>query len=243
MGDYFEDIKKAYREANLLLGDIIKVTPSSKVVGDLAQFMVQNKLTAKEVEERAEDLSFPKSVVEFLQGAIGTPYGGFPEPFRSRVLKDMPRIEGRPGATMPAFDFDGLQKSLLESHPHASDRDVVSAALYPKVTEDYLRFEEQFGPVDKLPTRIFLVGPKVGEEFEVTIGRGKTLHIKTLAMAEDLTKNGEREVFFELNGQLRSVLIPDKEASKDMHIHPKANKANKFEVPAPMPGEVIGKIN
>lgn len=85
LGDFFEDVKKAYREANLLLGDLVKVTPSSKVVGDLAQFLVQNKLTIKEVEERAEELSFPKSVVEFLQGAIGHPYGGFPEPFRSKV--------------------------------------------------------------------------------------------------------------------------------------------------------------
>lgn len=239
LGDYFEDIKKAYAEANLLLGDIIKVTPSSKVVGDLAQFMVQNKLTAKQVEERAEDLSFPKSVVEFLQGAIGTPHGGFPEPFRSKVLKDMPRIEGRPGENLPSLDLGKLKTDLYEKHPQINDRDVISSALYPKVTDDYLSFREKYGPVDKLPTRIFLVGPKVGEEFEVTIDRGKTLHIKTLAMAEDLTKNGEREVFFELNGQLRSVLVPDMEASKDMVIHPKANKSNKSEVGAPMPGEVI----
>lgn len=240
LGDYFEDIKNAYKEANLLLGDLIKVTPSSKVVGDLAQFMVQNKLSAKEVEDRAEDLSFPKSVVEFLQGAIGTPHGGFPEPFRSKVLKDMPRIEGRPGESLADLDFNTLTTQLSEKHPHVTEKDVISASLYPKVTEDFLTFRDEFGPVDKLPTRIFLVGPKVGEEFEVSIDRGKTLHIKTLAMAEDLTKNGEREVFFELNGQLRSVLIPDKEASKDMQIHPKANKTDKSEVGAPMPGEVIG---
>lgn len=239
LGDYFEDIKKAYREANMLLGDIIKVTPSSKVVGDFAQFMVQNELTADQILERAEELSFPKSVVEFLQGAIGIPYQGFPEPLRSKVLKDMPRIEGRPGATMPPLDFGKLKSDILESHPHATDRDVMSAALYPKVTDDYLTFREEFGPVDKLDTRIFLVGPKVGEEFEVTIEKGKTLGIKTLAMAEDLTPNGEKEVFFELNGQLRSVLIRDKEASKELHIHPKAMKGNKNEVGAPMPGEVI----
>lgn len=124
LGDFFEDVKKAYREANLLLGDIIKVTPSSKVVGDLAQFMVQNKLTAAQVEERAEELSFPKSVIEFLQGSIGTPYGGFPEPFRSRVLKDMPRINGRPGELLPPLDFKQLKSDLKESHPHVTDRDV-----------------------------------------------------------------------------------------------------------------------
>ncbi|KAL7019267.1 hypothetical protein ACKWTF_011054 [Chironomus riparius] len=239
LGDFFEDVKKAYREANLLLGDIIKVTPSSKVVGDLAQFMVQNHLTAQQVEERAEELSFPKSVVEFLQGAIGIPHGGFKEPFRSRVLKDMPRVEGRPGESLPPLDFDALKKEVLESHPHANDRDVMSAALYPQVTNDFLTFREDYGPVDKLDTRMFLTGPKVGEEFEVTIDKGKTLHIKTLAMAEDLTANGEKEVFFELNGQLRSVLIRDKEAAKEMHIHPKATKGNKNEVGAPMPGSVI----
>ena len=239
LGDFFEDVKKAYREANILLGDIIKVTPSSKVVGDLAQFMVQNHLTADQVMERAEELSFPKSVVEFLQGAIGIPYGGFPEPFRSRVLKDMPRVEGRPGASLPDLDMKSLKAEILESHPHATDRDVMSAALYPQVTDDFMTFRETYGPVDKLDTRIFLTGPKVGEEFEVTIEKGKTLHIKTLAMAEDLTANGEKEVFFELNGQLRSVLIRDKEAVKELHIHPKANKGNKTEIGAPMPGQVI----
>lgn len=239
LGDFFEDVKKAYREANLLLGDIIKVTPSSKVVGDLAQFMVQNKLTAAEVEARAEDLSFPKSVVEFLQGAIGEPHGGFPEPFRSRVLKDMPRVQGRPGASLPPLDLDALGADLRTRFPHASERDVMSAALYPQVTEDFLRFQKQFGPVDKLDTRVFLTGPKVGEEFEVAIERGKTLGIKTLAVAEDLTPAGEREVFFELNGQLRSVFIRDKEAVKELHVHPKAQKGVKGHVGAPMPGSVV----
>lgn len=239
LGDFFEDVKKAYREANLLLGDIIKVTPSSKVVGDLAQFMVQNKLTADQVREKAEELSFPKSVVEFLQGSIGEPYQGFPEPFRSKVLKDMPRVEGRPGQSLPPFDFNKLKTDLSDRFSDVTDKDVMSAAMYPQVTEEYLTFREQFGPVDKLDTRIFLVGPKVGEEFEVTIEKGKTLGIKTLALAEDLTPNGEKEVFFELNGQLRSVFIRDKEASKEMHIHPKASKSDKNQVGAPMPGSVM----
>ncbi|XP_031784237.1 pyruvate carboxylase, mitochondrial isoform X3 [Nasonia vitripennis] len=239
LGEFFEDVKKAYREANLLLGDIIKVTPSSKVVGDLAQFMVQNKLKPADVLEKAEELSFPKSVVEFLQGAIGEPYQGFPEPFRSKVLKDMPRINGRPGESLPPLDFAALKARLQESHPRITDKDVMSAALYPEVTQDYLTFHDAFGPVDKLDTRIFLIGPKVGEEFEVTIEKGKTLGIKTLAMAEDLTPNGEREVFFEMNGQLRSVFIKDKEAIKELHIHPKASKNDKNQIGAPMPGTVI----
>lgn len=126
----------------------------------------------------------------------------------------MPRVQGRPGASLAPLDFDALKKKLKESHPHVSEKDVMSAALYPKVTDDYLDFKEKFGPVDKLETRVFLTGPKVGEVFDVTIEKGKTLGIKTLAVAEDLTKNGEREVFFEMNGQLRSVFIKDKEAVK-----------------------------
>ncbi|XP_011312830.1 pyruvate carboxylase, mitochondrial [Fopius arisanus] len=239
LGEFFEDVKKAYREANILLGDIIKVTPSSKVVGDFAQFMVQNKLTSKDVLDKSEELSFPKSVVEFLQGAIGEPHGGFPEPLRSNVLKDMPRVKGRPGKSLAPLDFGKLEKKLRETHPTISEKDVMSAALYPEVTDNYLSFREQFGPVDKLETRIFLTGPKVGEEFDITIEKGKTLGIKTLAMAEDLTPNGEREVFFEMNGQLRSVFIKDKEAVKELHVHPKADKSNKNQVGAPMPGTVI----
>lgn len=239
MEEFFEDVKKAYSEANILLGDIIKVTPSSKVVGDLAQFMVQNKLSAKDVEEKAEELSLPKSVVEYLQGHIGQPYGGFPEPLRSKVLRDMPRIDGRPGTTLAPLDFDKLKKDLEVDFHDVKDRDVMSAALYPQVTKDYLGFREKFGPVDKLDTRIFLTGPKVGEEFEVTIEKGKTLGIKTLAMAEDMTESGDREVFFELNGTLRSVFIKDKEASKEIEVHPKANKSDSKQVGAPMPGTVI----
>ncbi|KQS70326.1 pyruvate carboxylase, mitochondrial isoform X2 [Drosophila erecta] len=239
LGDFFEDVKKAYREANLLLGDIIKVTPSSKVVGDLAQFMVQNDLTADKVLERAEELSFPKSVVEYLQGSIGIPHGGFPEPLRSRVLKDMPRIEGRPGAELQDLDFDKLKTELQESHSGITNRDVMSAALYPQVTNDFLNFRDKYGPVDKLDTRIFLTGPNVGEEFDVPLERGKTLSVKALAVSADLKPNGIREVFFELNGQLRAVHILDKEAVKEIHVHPKANKSNKSEVGAPMPGTVI----
>ncbi len=148
----------------------------------------------------------------------------------------MPRIEGRPGAGLPPLDFEKLKEEILESHPNATFRDVMSAALYPEITNDFLTMRETYGPIDKLDTRIFLVGPKIGEDFEVTIEKGKRLYIKALAKAEDLTRSGEREVFFQMNGQLRSVLIHDKSASKKIHVHPKAHKGNKNEVGAPMPG-------
>ncbi|KAF5920840.1 hypothetical protein HPG69_006151 [Diceros bicornis minor] len=184
LGSKFKEVKKAYVEANQMLGDLIKVTPSSKIVGDLAQFMVQNGLSRAEAEAQAEELSFPRSVVEFLQGYIGIPHGGFPEPFRSK-------------------DFTAT-----------------------------------FGPLDSLNTRLFLQGPKIAEEFEVELERGKTLHIKALAVS-DLNRAGQRQVFFELNGQLRCILVKDTQAMKEMHFHPKALKDVKGQIGAPMPGKVI----
>uniref|UniRef100_A0A8C7KR63 Pyruvate carboxylase n=1 Tax=Oncorhynchus kisutch TaxID=8019 RepID=A0A8C7KR63_ONCKI len=239
LGHKFKEVKKSYTEANKLLGDLIKVTPSSKIVGDLAQFMVQNSLTRAEVEERADELSFPLSVVEFLQGHIGIPHGGFPEPFRSKVLKNMPRVEGRPGASLPSMDFQALEKQLRETHgDDITPEDVMSAAMYPKVFQEFKEFTHQFGPVDCLNTRLFLDGPKIAEEFEVELERGKTLHIKALALG-DLNKAGQREVFFELNGALRSVLVKDTVAMKEMHFHPKALKDVRGQVGAPMPGKVV----
>ncbi|XP_044737041.1 pyruvate carboxylase, mitochondrial isoform X2 [Chrysoperla carnea] len=240
LGEQFEQVKKAYIDANQILGDIIKVTPSSKVVGDLAQFLVQNKLTREECEERAEELSFPKSVVEFLQGHIGQPVGGFPEPFRSKVLKNMPRMEGRPGASLPPLDFDALKTSLqTDTNRSISDYDVMSAALYPQVTKDYLGFRERFGPVKDLETRIFLVGPKIGEEFNIEIEKGKSLVVRHLATADETTKEGDRKVFFELNGQLRTIYVRDASAKKTVEVHPRAEKGNEKHLGAPMPGTVL----
>jgi pyruvate carboxylase len=134
LGDQFELIKEKYAEANELLGDLVKVTPSSKMVGDLAQFMVQNKLSKEDVLEQAADLSFPSSVVEFLQGQIGQPHGGFPEKFRDDVLKDLPRVRGRPGEDMEDLDLAALKEKLGEKFGTTiSEVDVMSAALYPKV--------------------------------------------------------------------------------------------------------------
>ncbi|XP_033465025.1 pyruvate carboxylase, mitochondrial [Epinephelus lanceolatus] len=239
LGNKFKEVKKAYTEANKLLGDLIKVTPSSKIVGDLAQFMVQNNLTRAEVEESADELSFPLSVVEFLQGYIGIPHGGFPEPLRSKVLKSLPRIEGRPGASLPPMDFKTLEEGLRAAHgDDITPEDVMSAAMYPKVFQEFKEFTANFGPVDCLNTRLFLDGPKIAEEFEVELERGKILHIKALALG-DLNKAGQREVFFELNGQLRSVLVKDTVAMKEMKFHPKAQKSIKGQVGAPMPGKVL----
>jgi len=242
LGDQFEQVKKRYKDANEILGDIVKVTPSSKVVGDLAQFMVQHNLSKQDVLDKASELSFPNSVVEYLQGQIGQPYGGFPEPFRSDVLKEhIPRIEGRPGEEMAPLDFEALEAKLKKVHgSEISECDVMSAALYPKVAEDFFKFRSNYGPVDKLNTRHFLVGPKVTERFDVEIEQGKILNLLTLAQSKVNPETGERQVFFELNGQARSVMVVDNAVAKESTtIRNKAEEGNDAQVGAPMKGEVV----
>uniref|UniRef100_H2YA21 Pyruvate carboxylase n=1 Tax=Ciona savignyi TaxID=51511 RepID=H2YA21_CIOSA len=246
LGNQFFKIKDKYIEANKLFGDLVKVTPSSKVVGDMAQFMVQNDLSADDVLERADELSLPQSVIDMMKGLIGYPPGGFPEPLRSKViLRGESPIEGRPGASMPPVDFDSLKQELVEEHGNSiTEEDVMSAAMYPKVfggyvTGDFLRHHAQYGPVDKLDTPRFLIGPKIADEFKVTLEPGKTLHIKPLAIGDLKPETGEREVFMELNGQIRTILVKDKEAMKEMQFHPKATPGVKGSVGCPMPGDIL----
>ncbi|CAJ0577237.1 unnamed protein product, partial [Mesorhabditis spiculigera] len=239
LGDKFDDVKRMYREANLALGDIIKVTPSSKIVGDLAQFMVQNNLTRETLVDRADELSFPKSVVEFMQGYVGQPPYGFPEPLRTKVLRGKPKIDGRGGENMAPMDLEKAKKDLEEQHGRKlRDVDVMSWAMFPKVFDDFEQFRQRYGPVDKLPTRIFLTGLDIAEEADVEIETGKTLAIQLLAEGK-LNKKGEREVFFDLNGQMRSIFVQDKEASKELIVRPRALAGVKGSIGAPMPGEVL----
>lgn len=239
LGSQFEEVKKKYTEANQILGDIIKVTPSSKIVGDLAQFMVQNKLSTKDVYEQAESLSFPSSVVEYMQGLIGQPPGGFPEPLRSQIVKEKTKYEDRPGKAMEPLDFAKVKEDLIAKFgPIVEDCDVMSYVMFPKVLEEFLEFKTKFGPVDTLDTRVFFVGPNIAESLDIPIEKGKHLHVKVLAIG-DLKSNGEREVFFELNGQLRSLFVKDKSAEKDLKSHPKADMNVTGSVGAPMPGNVL----
>jgi len=240
LGDRFEEVKQKYVEANELLGDLIKVTPSSKVVGDLAQFMVQNKLSKAEVLEKAEDLNFPTSVVEYMQGLIGPPPFGYPEPLRSKMLKGKQRYDDEPVMNaLEPVDFEKLRAELTKTHGSIKEVDVISASLYPKETDEYLKFRNTYGPVEKLDTRVFFVGPKVAEDLAVEIESGKTLYIKPLAISELNSKTGEREVFFELNGQLRSIFVKDNSASDKIRAHPKATKGWPGSVGSPMPGNVL----
>eukprot|EP00111_Clytia_hemisphaerica_P011981 TCONS_00035219-protein len=239
LNEQFDEVKQKYIEANNLLGNIVKVTPTSKIVGDLAQFMTQNKLSEADVINRAEDLDFPNSVVEFFEGQIGQPYGGFPEPLRTKVLKGRPSLDERAGKTMEPVDFEALRKELTDDHGYEVDEcDVMSYCMYPDVFLDYAQFKEEFGPVTGLPTRAFFVGPDVGEEFEIELEQGKTLHMKIIAVG-DVTKEGNREVFCEVNGQMRTFHIEDKSETENIVRNPKAEKGVKGSVGAPMPGKVV----
>ncbi len=232
-------IKRAYAAANRLLGDLIKVTPSSKVVGDLAQFMVQNDLDEVAVAEQAETLSFPKSVIDFFVGNLGVPYGGFPEPLRTKILRGRAGVVGRPGASMPDLDFDALRMSLESDYgPRIRDVDVTSAAIYPVVFREYIEFRGRYSDVSKLPTRAYFAPLGIDEELSVEIERGKILIVRLMAVGE-LTDDGHREVYFELNGQPRSLSVADADASKEAVSRERADVGDPESIAAPMPGAVV----
>ncbi len=239
LADRWGSIKRRYAEANRLLGDVIKVTPSSKVVGDLAQFMVQNDLEEDDVRAQAATLSLPSSVVDFFEGRLGQPLGGFPEPLRTQVLRGREPIEGRPGETLAPLDLDALRKELEAEHDPfpVRDVDVMSAALYPKVWADYREHRTQFGDVSRLPTRAFLAPLKVGEEIQLDIERGKTL-VVVLESVGELDARGERTVYFQLNGQPRRVSVRDASATDVAPARERAT-AEPGSIGAPMPGSVV----
>ncbi|CAM9814610.1 unnamed protein product [Ascophyllum nodosum] len=239
-------IKRSYAAANRLLGDIIKVTPSSKVVGDMAQFMVQNDLTEEDVLNRAESLSFPGSVVEYFQGYLGIPPYGFPEPLRSKVLKGktLPNgkscFDGRPGAEMPPYDFDNEMRQLHAKYGmHVTERDLMSHAQYPSVFKDFMASRAEHGDLSILDTRTFISGMKTGQETSVEIEHGKVLFMKLVSVQEP-NEEGVRSVTFEMNGQPRVVRIKDKSIAGDVAARPKADESVIGSVGAPMPGVVVG---
>ncbi|EEP79907.1 pyruvate carboxylase [Uncinocarpus reesii 1704] len=239
LGTQWAETKKAYKQANDLLGDIVKVTPTSKVVGDLAQFMVSNKLTPDDVIARAGELDFPGSVLEFLEGLMGQPYGGFPEPLRSKALRDRRKLDSRPGLHLEPLDLAKIKADLKEKYSTATECDVASYAMYPKVYEDYRNFVAKYGDLSVLPTKYFLSRPEIGEEFSVELEQGKVLILKLLAVGPLSEQTGQREVFYEMNGEVRQVAVDDILAAVDNTSRPKADPNNSSQVGAPMSGVVV----
>lgn len=240
LGTQWKETKKAYVQANALLGDIVKVTPTSKVVGDLAQFMVSNKLSYQDVIDKARDLDFPASVLDFFQGLMGQPYGGFPEPLRSNVLRGQREpLSERPGKSLPPMDLAKIRKDLAAEYGTAGDTDVASYTQFPGVYKDYRQFLAKYGDLSMLPTRFFLAKPEINEEIYVTVEKGKVFIIKLLAVGPMSDKTGTREVYFEFNGETRPVLVDDKKANIESISRPKADTGNSDHVGAPMSGVVV----
>jgi len=236
LGDKFEAIKDMYAEVNNLFGDIVKVTPSSKVVGDMAQFLVANNLTAEDVMTRGETISFPESVQQFFMGEIGQPEGGFPQQLQKIILKDKQPLFVRPGTLTPPIDFEKEVAEFKEKF--GSDltlTDFLSYKFYPKVFEDGLAFWRTYGDVSVVPSPIFFYGMNQGEDTTIEIAKGKTLLIRLLSIGP-VDENGKRTVFFKLNGQTRNVDVQDKSIKVEQKEHRKINKSNNNEIGAPLQG-------
>ncbi|MEQ6376174.1 pyruvate carboxylase [Bacillaceae bacterium S4-13-56] len=237
--DRWDEVKSMYRRVNDLFGDIVKVTPSSKVVGDMALYMVQNNLTEDDIYDHGETLDFPNSVVEFFQGHLGQPYQGFPQEIQRIILKGRDAITTRPGELLEPVDFSELRDTLFHQlGRQVTSFDLITSALYPKVFHDYHRFTEQYGDMSVLDTPTFFFGMRLGEEIEVEIEQGKTLIVKLVSIGE-AQLDGTRIVYFELNGQAREVVIQDRSIKATVVKRPQADKNNSKHIGATMPGTVL----
>ena len=236
LGDKFDQIKKTFAVVNNMFGDIVKVTPSSKIVGDMAQFMVANDLTEKEVMEKGETLAFPESVVQFFAGEIGQPEGGFPEALQKIILKGKTALTDRPGKHLAAIDFEKELERFQETYgADLQMTDFLSYCFYPKVFEDYLKFKKDYGDPSVVPTPIFFYGMQQGADTTIEIAKGKTLLIRLLSIGQ-VDDKGHRTVFFKLNGQTRAIDILDKSVKVIRVENRKAEKGNPDHVAAPLQG-------
>ena len=235
--DKFDLIKENYRVANELMGDIVKVTPSSKVVGDLAMFMTTNGYTREDILEKGDDISFPDTVISFFKGEIGQPHGGFPEKMRKLVLKNEKGFSDRPNAHLEPVDFDKEFADFQKEYGEDRDfLDFLSFALYPKVYKDYHEFNRKYGDVWRIPTTAFFYGMKQNEEILVEIDTGKTIIIRFLNITAP-DEHGIRQVYFKLNGQNRFVEVQD----DSLKIEVKSNKkvSGEGDIGAPLQGKLI----
>ena len=246
--DRWSEVAQAYADANMMFGDIIKVTPSSKVVGDMALMMVSQKLTRAQVEDPAVDVAFPDSVVDMLKGNLGQPDGGWPPVFSTRVLKNERAFTHRPAADLQAIDLEATRTKLkgdlkvgVEDNEDEviDDEDLNGYLMYPKVFMDYRARHRLYGPVRTLPTQTFFFGMEAGEQITAEIAPGKRLEIvlQTVGATSD---TGDVKVFFELNGQPREIRIPNRNVKAKIVARPKIQDGNPAHIGAPMPGLVIG---
>jgi pyruvate carboxylase len=236
----WQEVAKAYADVNELFGNIVKVTPSSKVVGDMALFMVSNELTKEDVLDPNRDIAFPNSVVEFFRGDLGQPHGGFPAQLQKKVLKGEEPLTQRPGAVLEELDLEAERKTLEgKIKREADDYELASYLMYPAVFLDFDKHQRDFGDTWVVPTPPFFYGPNVGEEINLDIEAGKRL-IVTYQAASEPDDEGRRTIFFELNGQPRTVAVQDKARAPQGKVHVKADESDPGQIGAPMPGMIVG---
>ena len=241
LGHKFKDVKEMYKKVNEMVGDIVKVTPSSKMVGDFAIFMVQNELTPENILDKGKNLDYPDSVMTYFRGMMGQPYGGFPKDLQDMILKGEKPITKRPGELLVDEDFDAIKKHLKEKGIKPSEEDIISSALYPKVFDDYIDYIKENGEVTNIGSDVFFHGLMEGESTEISLEEGKTL-IVTLIEVGKLLENGTRNLTFEINGSRRTINIKDEtvksgDTFKEEKIY--ADPKNEKEVGSSIPGKIV----
>ena len=241
--DQWEECKDMYRKVNLLFGDVVKVTPSSKVVGDMAMFLVKNGLEPEDLfTEKGTDLAFPESVIGLARGMLGQLHGGFPERLRKVILKDQQPITHRPGELLEPADLEAeRQKAAQRIGGYVDDKALVSWLLYPNVFPELVKHRDEYSDTSVVPTPVFLYGLEPGQETTVEIEPGKTLMVRLVAIGK-IENNGTRDLIFELNGEARTITVRDQSAGQGVTQRAKADRGNPSHVGAPMPGKVL-KVN
>ncbi len=238
--DKFPEVTKMYGEVNKLFGDIVKVTPSSKVVGDMAQFLISNNYTIEDVLKKGESISFPDSVISFFKGDLGQPVGGFPKDVQKVVLKDIKPYTDRPNAHLEPVDFEDEFKKFKRKFTKGMGRrlemtDFLSYKLYPKVFEDAYKKHLLYGNIMNIPTKNFFYGMDIGEEIMIPMDKGKNVLISLMLKSEP-DANGNVTVYFKINGQLRTLVVKDKTVKVEKQENRKANPKDEKEVGAPLQG-------
>ncbi len=238
LGERFHEVKDMYRRVNFLFGDIVKVTPSSKVVGDMALYMVQNDLDEQSVIKEGHKLDFPESVVSYFKGDIGQPVNGFNKELQDVILKGQQPLKERPGEYLDPVNFDEIRQELeAKDYGEVTEQDVISYVLYPKVFDQFMQTKQQYGDLSLLDTPTFFFGMRNGETVEIEIDTGKRLIIKLETISEP-DENGYRTIYYVMNGQARRISIKDENIKTNTNLKPKADKTNPSHIGAQMPGSV-----
>tara|TARA_B100000965_G_scaffold402574_1_gene428820 strand:- start:321 stop:3767 length:3447 start_codon:yes stop_codon:yes gene_type:complete len=234
----WDKVSQTYALVNKMFGDIIKVTPSSKVVGDMTLFMIANDLSEEDVLNPEKEISFPESVKSFFKGELGIPLGGFPKNLQKKILGNEKQITARPGSIIPPVDIDKVRSKLEKiTESKISNKQLASYLMYPKVFLDFFEFQKKYSDPSILPTELFFYGPQIDQEYSLSIEKGKSLILRYLAKGE-INKNGNCSVFFEVNGQPRTIEIFDEKFDSAIKKATKADEKNSNEIGSPLPGQI-----